>query len=91
MLMDNADHRRDAVGRAGSGRDYVVLLGLVEMIVDPHDHVQGPVLHRSRDDDLPDAAVQVGGEHPARLEPAGALHHHVDPELAPGRVLQALI
>src|SRR5690606_23975781 len=46
-LVDHLHHRRQAVGGAGGGGDDGVPGRIVEMVVDPHHHVEHPVLlHR---------------------------------------------
>ena len=83
-LVDHLDDRGQAVRRAGSGGQQVVLVGPVEVVVDAHDDVERPFLHRGGDDDLAHAAPEVGGQRLRRAELAGAFQDDVDAQVLPG-------
>jgi hypothetical protein len=58
--------------------------GVVEVVVHADDDVQRrAVLHRSGDDDLLHAPLQVRRERRAGAEPPGALEHDLDAESVP--------
>src|ERR1039457_4904040 len=84
--MDDLHHWSEAVGGAGSSRQQVMALRLVEMIVDPYHYVQGVLLDRRRDDDLPDAPLEIRLEELRGTEPARALKDDLHAELAPRHV-----
>ncbi len=41
LFMQNLDDRGQAVGCTGGGRQQMVLLRVIKMVVDPHDDIQG--------------------------------------------------
>ncbi len=84
LLVQHLDHRRQAVGGAGGGGNQVVLCRVVEVVVDPHDDVQRPLLDRGGDDHLFDAALVVGLQQLGGAELAGRFDDYIDPQLIPG-------
>ena len=78
-------HRRQTVGGTRSVGEDVVTSRVVIGVVDPHDHGDVRVFGRRADDDLPRALVEMlRGLRPLG-ETAGAFHHHVHPQFAPGQ------
>ena len=82
-LMQHLGHRGQAVGRAGSIREDVVLLRVVHLVVDAQHDRQIFVLGRGRDHHLLHAAPLVGDRLRGIGEEASALHHHLDILRAP--------
>ncbi len=85
-LVDHLHHGREAVSRARGRRQQIVASRVVEVVVDADDHVQRPLLHRCGDDDLAHALAEIGLERLRRAEPARALEHDLDAELAPRHI-----
>ena len=78
-LVDDLDHRGEAVGGAGRGSDQMVGGGVVEIAIDPIDEVQrAPVLDRGRNDHLLHSSGVVRCHFVCSLENAGAVDDEVD-------------
>ncbi len=87
LLQEHLGHGSQAVRRAGSVRDDVVLVLVVQAVVDAHHDGDVLALRGAGDDDLLRAGLDVLGGQLAGLEDAGGLDDDVDAELAPGQVL----
>ena len=87
VLHENLRDRCQAVGRAGSVGDDVVLLGVVHAVVHAHDDGGVLALRRARDDDLLRAGLDVSACELAGLEDARGFHDDLHAQLAPGKVV----
>ena len=78
-LVDDLDHRREAIGRAGGGGDDLVPRGVIFALVDAINDVRRrPVLDRGGDDNLLHPRIEIGLKCRLFLEGAGAVDHHID-------------
>ncbi len=83
-LVDDVDHRRQAVGRARRGGHHGVHSRVVATVVDAHDHVQRAWLFdRCCHDDLVDPAFEVRRERLHGAELARSFDHDIDAVLVP--------
>ena len=84
-FVDDLRERREAVRRAGGGRDDVVRVGVV--LIEVHAGNDGDVLVAGGrgDDDLLRAGVEMLGGILALGEEAGRLEHDVDAEISPAK------
>ncbi len=86
LFMQRLDERRQAVGGARCVRDHRVA-GFQHVVVDAVDDGRVDIVAAGgRDDHLLRAALQVGAGLFLGREKAGAFHHHVDAEFAPGQL-----
>src|SRR5690606_3728070 len=79
--------RREAVGRAGSVRDDVVLVGVVLVFVDAQDERDVLALGRRRDDHLLGARLDVLAGALGVAEDAGRLDDDLHAQVAPWQLL----
>jgi len=84
-LIEHLGHRRQAVGGARGIRDDVITV-LEDIVVDAIDHRRQVLAGRRRDQHLARAGTQMRRGFFLAGEEAGAFHHHVDPQLAPGQL-----
>ncbi|MNH29226.1 hypothetical protein D3C79_894440 [compost metagenome] len=78
LLVDHLHHGRQAVGGAGGRRHYGVLRLVIKMVVDPHHHIEHPLLlDRCRDHDPLHPLRQISIEQRLGFHLAGGLDHHV--------------
>jgi hypothetical protein len=86
-LVQNLRHGREAVGGAGGVGDDVVLLGELVVIDAVDDGEVGAGAGR-RDEHALRAGGEMLGRAVALGEAPGALHHDIDAEVAPGKLLR---
>ena len=78
VLVDHLHHGCQAVGSAGGCGHYGVQRLVVEVMVDPHDDVEDPLLlDRCRDHDPLHPLRQISVKQGLGLHLAGGLDHHV--------------
>ena len=76
LLVHNLDHRRQAIGGAGSGCQQVMFLRPIEIIIHPHHHIQCP-FNRRGNDDFFHPLIKIGLQLCGLTKPARAFKDNV--------------
>ncbi len=60
VFVQNFNHWRQTVCRAGRGCQEVMLLWVIQVVINPHDNIEGALLNRCCHNDLFNTLLEVG-------------------------------